>query len=100
MLEIKKNENENGIVVELVGSLDSLTSKDFENKIFSIDKTRSVVLDFKELNYMSSAGLRCILILFKQMSDKSNFKIINVKEDVFSVFEMTGFSDLMQIEKI
>ena len=58
--------------------------------------TTSPILDFKDLKYISSAGLRQILRLKK---NNPNFKVINVSSEVYEVFDMTGFSEMMEIEK-
>jgi anti-sigma B factor antagonist len=56
------------------------------------------VLDFKNLEYISSAGLRVLLNAQKKMQQKGKMKIINVCEAVMDVFDMTGFADILEIE--
>ena len=95
-----ENRIENGIlIIKPVGSVDSNNADDFGKKI---DETRNehldlpLILDFDELKYISSAGLRQILRLKKAVKD---FKIINVSSEVYEVFEMTGFSEMIEIVK-
>lgn len=56
----------------------------------------SLVLDFEKMNYISSAGLRQILRLKKKEKD---FKLVNVSSELYEIFDMTGFSEMMTIEK-
>ena len=59
-----------------------------------------MVLDFNEVNYVSSAGLRVLLSLHKKMMEKGEMKLINVNEAVSDVFEVTGFDEILTYEKV
>ena len=67
---------------------------DYCAKFFNKD----LVLDFAELEYVSSAGLRVILKTQKAMNTKGSMKIVNVNEMIMEVFEITGFVDILTIE--
>ena len=96
-IEIKRNTNETTIV--LVGRLDTLTAPALEKTIAdSIDSNENLVLDFKRLEYISSAGLRVLLGAQKRLQKSGSMKLVNVSEDVMEVFEMTGFADILTIE--
>ena len=56
------------------------------------------ILDIKNLEYISSAGLRVLLGAQKKMLKVGSMKVINVCEEVMEVFEMTGFADILVIE--
>ncbi len=91
---------ENGkLIIYLTGHIDSQNAASTEAEITAIRKEnpgmRSVI-DCKDLEYISSAGLRIILRLRKA---DEKLRIINVSNDVFEVFEMTGFTEMMPIEK-
>ena len=58
----------------------------------------ALVLDFSGLDYISSAGLRVLLSAHKQMSARGGMKVTHVNEIVNEVFEVTGFSDILDIE--
>ena len=95
-IEIKKNTEET--TIEIVGRLDTTTAPDFNKTITEdIADTDNLVLDFKKLEYISSAGLRVLLSAQKKMQKLGTMKLINVCEDVMEVFEMTGFSDILTI---
>lgn len=96
-IEVKKGKEE--IVIEVAGRLDTTTAPVLENTINEIiAETSSIILDFKGLEYISSAGLRVLLSAQKKMQQAGNMKIINVCELVMEVFEMTGFADILTIE--
>ena len=81
---------QNGIcILGLLGRLDSNTSPEFEKKIFEVieDGTKSVIVDFESLDYISSAGLRVLLKATKQLK----------RSDGKEVFEIAGFVSLFPI---
>ena len=83
----------------LSGDLDTRTAKDAD-QLFASMATRfsSLTLNLKELNYVSSAGLRSIRNLYLALSKKSGkLFIINVNSNVMEVFEMTGLAGLLNI---
>lgn len=92
--------NDNGVLtIELAGSVDSNNAETVGNEISEIRNTNpdgKLVLDLENLKYISSAGLRQILCLKKKEKDLS---LINVSSEVYEIFEMTGFSEMMDIQK-
>ncbi len=87
------------LTVALIGHIDSANAGDVEKEIREIldaEKPSDLVLDADQLNYISSAGLRIILRLRKEYAD---LKIINVSSDVYEIFDMTGFTEMMDISK-
>ena len=96
-LEIKKNEKET--TIEIVGRLDTITAPVLEKTIGeNMGGIQSLTLDFKGLEYISSAGLRVLLGAQKKMKDKGSMRLISVCEEVMEVLEMTGFADILTIE--
>ena len=93
-IEINKNAAET--TIEIVGRLDTTTAPDLDKTISTdIADTENLVLNFKKLEYISSAGLRVLLSAQKKMQKLGTMKLTNVCEDVMEVFEMTGFSDIL-----
>lgn len=93
------NLENNTLTIYLKGDLNSNNANDIEKELFSIiDKNTftNLILDLKDLRYISSAGLRVVLRV-KQKS--SSLEIINVSLEVYDVFEMTGFTSMMNIKK-
>ena len=96
-IEIKRNADETAI--ELVGRLDTTTAPALDKTISNdIEGTKTLILDFQNLEYISSAGLRVVLGAQKKMQKLGSMKVINVCEEVMEVFEMTGFADILTIE--
>ena len=87
------------LYISIEGRIDSSNAGVAEEKIFSIKKEnpgKHTVIDADKLEYISSAGLRVILKLRKE---EPKLAIINVAADVYDVFEMTGFTDMVTVEK-
>ena len=100
MLNIHKSiENGEGTIA-LEGRLDTLTAPELEKELEdALDGRDKLTLDFGKLEYISSAGLRVLLSAQKVMSRKSGMKLINVNETIMEIFEVTGFVDILTIEK-
>ena len=95
-IEIKKNADE--LVLEITGRLDTITAPALDKTINeNLGEIKSLILDFKNLEYISSAGLRVLLGAQKKMQQKGSMKVINVCESVMEVFEITGFADILTI---
>ena len=96
-IEIKKNDVET--VIRIAGRLDTITAPALDKAINEdIGETRNLILDMKNLEYISSAGLRVLLGAQKKMQKIGSMKVVNVCEEVMEVFEMTGFADILVIE--
>ena len=96
-IEIKKNAEET--VIELTGRLDTTTAPALDKTINNdIEGTKNLVLNFKKLEYISSAGLRVLLSAQKKMQKIGSMKVKGVCEEVMEVLEMTGFADILTIE--
>ena len=87
------------LFVSLVGRLDTEAAVKFEAELAEVCKANAhsaLTVDAAELEYVASSGLRTILKLAKT---EKNFKVVNVCSSVYSVFEMTGFSRIINISK-
>ena len=82
------------VVVRLTGGLDSVSSKNFQTEAVVRCKGKDITLDMDGVSYLSSAGLRAILALDKALGDKK-LSIINAKNSVKDVLDMSGFSDFI-----
>ena len=98
-MDINKNINGGKLDIALTGRLDTSTAPELEASINeSIGNATELTLDFANLDYISSAGLRVVLTAQKIMNKQGSMKIVNVNEDIMEVFEITGFSDILTIE--
>lgn len=96
-IEIKKDAEE--MILEITGRLDTITAPSLDKTINeNLDEIKSLVFDFKCLEYVSSAGLRVLLSAQKKMQQCGSMKLKNVREEVMDVLEMTGFADILTIE--
>ena len=96
-IEIKKTAE--ATILEIIGRLDTMTASSLDKTINEdIGEVQNLVLDLKELEYISSAGLRVLLGAQKKMQKIGSMKVTNVREEVMEVFEMTGFADILVIE--
>ena len=98
-MEISYRIDKEILYIAVEGRVDASNAAEAEEKIFSIKNAnpdKHTVLDADKLEYISSAGLRVILRLRKEAP---KLAIINVAADVYEVFDMTGFTDMVTIEK-
>lgn len=99
MLEITKEVNGDEMVVVLKGRLDTNTSKDMSSEVVAkLDDIKTLILDFKELSYISSAGLRVLLDATQTLSERGEMRLRNVSRDTMDVFDVTGFSNILKFE--
>ena len=96
-IEVRRISEE--IIIEVAGRLDTTTAPTLDKTINeNINDTKSLILDLKELKYISSAGLRILLSAQKKMQNIGSMKVINVCVEIMEIFEMTGFADILSIE--
>lgn len=98
-MEIKKTVEGKILTLEIDGRLDTLTSPTLQNEInSSIEGIEHLVLDFKKLVYISSAGLRVVLSAQKEMNVRGSMVVKNCSQEVMEIFEMTGFSEILNLK--
>ena len=99
MLDIKKQRDDKTLTVTLIGDLDTISSPDLEACLNeSLNGIDHLVLDFSELNYISSAGLRVILSTQEIMNKQGNMVIRNVSDEIKKIFEVVGFINFIRME--
>lgn len=95
-MNITLNRNGAELTVALEGRLDTLTAPDLEEQLEpELDDVQKLIFDLAGLEYISSAGLRVLLAAQKEMDE---MVVKNVGPAVMDVFEVTGFSDFLNIE--
>ena len=98
-MTIEKKKEGNRLILAVSGRLDTMTAPELENVIKeNLDGVEELVLDFENLEYLSSAGLRVLLGAQKVMNRQGSMVIRHVNETIAEVFEITGFSDILTIE--
>lgn len=98
-MDIKMNSASETLTLEIKGRIDTKSAPQLEEIISSsLDGVRLLVMDFEGVEYVSSAGLRVLLIAQKAMNRQGDMKVRNVNPDIMEIFEVTGFSDILTIE--
>ena len=93
------NRDGNKLTVAISGRLDTLSSPDFEKEMTpAIEGVEELVIDLKDLDYISSAGLRVLLGLAQTMEDQGKMVVTNPNDAVMDVCSVTGFDDILTIE--
>ena len=96
-MEIKTNTEGSTLTISVSGRVDTVTAPELEAGLKFGDATK-VVIDLADVPYMSSAGLRLMLTAHKTMMAKGGkFQIAGVQPSVKEVFDITGFSDILNI---
>ena len=100
-MKVEITQTDNQVMVTLEGRLDTVTSSEFEKSLTPYFTTQGIelILDCAAMEYISSAGLRVVLMTHKSITAKGgSFIIRNLSNEVRSVFDMTGFSRILTIE--
>lgn len=85
--------------VKIMGRLETVTAPRLERELKnSLEGVKTLIFDFSELEYLSSAGMRVLLSMQKIMNRQGEMIIRGVGEDVMKVFNATGSIDLLTIE--
>lgn len=95
-MDIKKIADGSALTVEVLGRLDAVSALELD-KSLKLDGVTDLTVDLAELEYISSAGLRTLLKFQKRMDKQGSMKIINVRDNVREVLDMTGFSNFLTI---
>lgn len=97
-IEVKKEDKK--LTIALKGRLDTTTAPELEKTVNdSLEDITELSMDFLELEYLSSAGLRVLLNASKAMKKKDGAMVIcNVNEDIMEVFTITGFTEILTIQ--
>lgn len=99
-MTIDKKQQGAELVIALSGRLDTTTAPQLDAELKqSTDGVTSLVFDFSQLEYISSAGLRLLLVAQKVMNKQGTMVVRHVNETIMEVFEITGFSDMLTIEE-
>ena len=99
MLNINKQIENGKAVFSLEGRLDMITAPTFEEQLLaSLKGVTELILDFKDLMYISSAGIRVLLTAQEELGQQGEMKVINVNEMIKGILEMTGITSLMPVE--
>ncbi|WP_407392677.1 STAS domain-containing protein [Methanobrevibacter sp.] len=99
-MNIIKNYNEKELTFSIEGRIDTITSQELDNEIQEeIGNFDSLVMDFNDVEYISSAGLRVLIATQKKLKPENiPFIIKNVNDSVSEIFRMSGFDKILKIK--
>ena len=98
-MTIEKMPEGKKLTITLAGRLDTTTAPRLETELKqNISGVEELVLDFAELEYLSSAGLRVLLAAQKVLNRQGSMLVRNVNETIMEIFEVTGFADVLTIQ--
>lgn len=101
MLNIKSDFKDGSLTVSLDGEINTGSADKFNNAVENLDDVSKLILDFTNVEYISSAGLRVLVKTQNIMDEKAGTMIIiGVNESVNEVFEMTALTEILRIETI
>lgn len=96
----KKEKMNDRLRVEISGSVDANTADSLRSAVMDeLDDVTIVVFEMAEMDYISSAGLRVILEVYQTLDERDGKVVLeNVREELREIFELTGFSDFMEMK--
>lgn len=98
-MNIEKTQNAAELEIKVSGRLDTVTAPQLEAELKeSLSGIEKLILDFAELDYLSSAGLRVLLSAQKTMNKQGEMVVRGINETIAEIFEVTGFCDILTIE--
>ena len=97
-MKVTLDKNGSTLKVSVSGRLDTTTAPELEKALGSqLEGIESLTLDFGDLAYISSAGLRVLLALQKKMNRQGQMAVTHVNDNIMEVFDVTGFVDMLTI---
>jgi anti-sigma B factor antagonist len=98
-MDLIKQYNEKELTITVKDNIDTITAPDFENEIMDeIGKFDSLIIDFTDLGYISSAGLRVLVIIEKELKPQNIPFVIKVNGIIKEILVMSGFDRILNIE--
>ena len=100
-MNLTKTKKGTTVIISIDGRIDTNTAMEFGEQVNdALDNIENLILDFSNVEYISSLGLRARLELQKRMASQGTMKVLNPNSSVMDVFNMTGFSKILTIENV
>ena len=97
-MEITQEKNGSSLILHISGRIDTKTAPELEAVVrAALAGLTELVFDLGETAYISSAGLRILLLAQKQMNRQGTMKVTNVSQELMDIFEVTGFLNILTI---
>lgn len=98
-MDINTTKKDKSVIISIDGRLDTLTAPDLEAEIKQqADKCEKITLDLSKLEYISSAGLRVLVMAHKLMAEKGGFTVRSANKNVMEILQITNLSSVLNIE--
>ena len=98
-MDLIKKYNEKELTITVKDKIDTTTAPDFENEIMDeMGKFDSLIIDFTDLEYISSAGLRVLIATEKKLNPENIPSVIKVNDTIKEILVMSGFDKILNIE--
>lgn len=98
-MNILKTQDGTALTVAIEGRLDTVTAPQLEGELrTAVNGISELIFDLGALDYVSSAGLRVLLSAQKVMNKQGRMIVRNAKPEIMEIFEVTGFTDILNIE--
>ncbi|MDI9494809.1 MAG: STAS domain-containing protein [Bacillota bacterium] len=101
-LEIESMLQGKDIVVKPIGEVDIYTSPQLKTNVFALieDNKKDIIIDGESLVYIDSTGLGVLMSIYKNMKERNlNFKIVNLKPNIYKLFDITGLNKVFDIRE-
>lgn len=97
-MTVYHTKNGNKVCIAVSGKIDTTNAHQFEAAVKElIEGASELTFDMNGLEYISSAGLRVLLVAQKTMNKQGTMKLINVSKPIMEIFDITGFTDILTI---
>lgn len=99
MMNLTKNYNGKELTIKVTESIDTVTAPDFENEVMDeMGRFDSLIFDLKELEYISSAGLRVLVVVAKKLQPDNIPFVIKVNDTIKEILVMSGMDTILNIQ--
>ena len=97
-MDVKMNRDGDKLEIVIAGKIDTITSPELESKVSELEGVTDLVINLLDVDYISSSGLRVLIIMQNVMDDQGSMTIRYVSDSVREIFEATGLADLFDID--
>ena len=98
-MTIEKSSNGDKLILAVEGRIDTKTAPELESELnASLEGVSDLTIDLAKVDYISSAGLRVLLVAQKCMNHQGTMTVVNANDDLMEIFEITGFTDIFTIK--
>ena len=96
-MQVIKSGSEREVTLAVIGTIDTVSSEILQNNLMALDYSDlDLTIDFSQTDYITSAGLRTLLIARKKLTD-TTMRVVGANEAIVEVFKMTGFDDMIKV---